>query len=413
MILLEKVQEAGKLIEESIIRTPLVHSPTFSRLFGCEIFLKLENLQKTGSFKVRGATYKILISKEKIGPSGVVAASAGNHAQGVAIAATKAGLASTIIMPEWASITKQEATRSYGGRVEIYGQGVEESLERALALAEKGMMFIHPFDDPAIITGQGTVAMEIMEDLPETDIIIVPLGGGGLISGVSLVAKAMKPQVRIIGVESAACPSARVSMERKKRVRVTADPSIADGISVKKVGKTNFEYIRRYVDGITLVSEDEIASAILMLLERKKTLAEGAGAVSLAALMKGGLSIPKGSRVVLVISGGNLDSLLLDRIISRGLRKSGRIMRLSVNLEDAPGSMARLLTRVADLKANILRIHHDRSQINLPLFYACVELEIETRSASHIREIEGNLKRAGYAVWLMDESDPWRSPGGA
>ncbi len=401
MTFLKEVRKAEKRIRPFIIRTPLVHSPTFSRMFDCEVHLKLENLQKTGSFKVRGAANRIEAAGPDEAAGGVVAASAGNHAQGVAVAASKAGIASVIVMPEWASITKQEATRAYGGRVELFGKGVEESLNRARELAGRGMMFIHPFDDPDIIAGQGTVALEIMEDLPETDMIVVPLGGGGLISGISGAAKALNPGIRIMGVESAGCPSAHAALREKRRVTVRADASIADGINVKKVGKTTFEFIRKYVEGIILVEEDLIASAILMLLERKKILAEGAGAVSLAALLKGGLSIPRGSRVVLVISGGNVDSPLLDRIIRRGLRGNGRIMRLSVTLADTPGSMARLLKRIADLSGNILRIHHDRSRIDLPLFHTGVELEIETRGREHVAALEQDLKAAGYAVTLM------------
>lgn len=399
MITLEKVKKAADLIREIIIMTPLVHSPALSRQFEGEIFLKLENLQKTGSFKIRGAANRILSDINRIGHAGVVAASAGNHAQGVALAAKKAGVPAAIVMPEWASITKQEATRAYGGDVIISGQSLGESLEKAKELAkEEGRILIHPYDDPDVIAGQGTIGLEILGSLNDVDMIIVPVGGGGLISGIAYVVKALKPETKVIGVQSEACPSAYESLKKGRIVTVNSSLSIADGISVKQTGKLNFSIIRKYLDDIVLVRESDIAAAVLMLLERKKILAEGAGAVPLAALMSGAIKVKKGSRTVLLISGGNVDSPLLGRIIRQGLINNGRIIRFSVCLDDVPGALSGLLALVASLKANVLHILHHRNARNIPIYSTIVELEIETRGPAHVKEITGNLKKAGYDI---------------
>jgi threonine dehydratase len=400
LISIESVQEAAKLIKGKVIRTPLVSSPSLSKMFGGEIYLKLENLQKTGSFKIRGATHSILRHHDKIASGGVVAASAGNHAQGVALAAKQAHVPSTIVMPEWASISKQEATRGYGGKVVIAGQSLGESLKKAEEIAGEDKTFIHPFDDPDIIAGQGTVALEILEDLKEVDSILVPIGGGGLISGVALAAKTIRPQVNIIGVQSAACPSAYESYRKGKITRVESEQSIADGISVKQVGELNFHIIRNFVDDVVLVEEDHIAAAILLLLERKKILAEGAGAVSLGALLNGSVSVLPGSRVVLLISGGNVDSSLLGRMLGQGLLKNGRIMRFRVRLDDTPGTLAKLLALISDLKANVLHVYHDRNIRGLPIYDIRVDLELETRGPGHVDEIAGRLYAAGYELEL-------------
>jgi threonine dehydratase len=401
MIPLIKFQEAGEVIKGNIFKTPLVYSPTLSQTFGAEIYLKLENLQKTGSFKIRGATYKILSKGGGAFSRGVVAASAGNHAQGVALAATQAGIPSTIVMPEWVSISKQEATRNYGGRVVIDGQSLEKSLEAALKLSrDESLYFIHPYDDPDIIIGQGTVALEIFEELDDIDLIIVPIGGGGLISGIGSVTRSISPKAKVIGVQSAACASAYQSVREGRIVQVPSRASIAEGISVKQIGDLNFEIIQKAVDDIVLVEEQYIASAILMLLERKKVLAEGAGAVSLAALMNGSIVVKEKSKVVLVISGGNVDSPLLGRIISQGLIKNGRIMHFLVKLDDTPGSLARLLNLVAELQANVLDIHHERYIRDTPLYVTHVELELETRGHPHVEAIKKALLEQGYLFTL-------------
>ncbi len=396
-------QAAAEVIKDRVIRTPLLFSPTLSRKFGGNIFLKLENLQKTGSFKIRGATYKLLSQKHTIPSAGVVAASAGNHAQGVAQAAAQAGIRATIVMPEWVSISKQEATRSYGGKVVIKGESIEQSIEIAKALAGKNKAFIHPFDDLDIITGQGTIGLEILEDLHDVDTILVPVGGGGLVSGIASAVKGVRPHVNIIGVQSEACPSAYVSLKKGAPVQVDSQTSIADGIVVKQIGKLNFEYIRTLVDQVVLVKERQIASAILILLERKKMLAEGAGAIPLAALLNRTIRIKPNEKVVLVISGGNVDSPLLGRVISQGLTKNGRIMRFSVKLADVPGALAGLLQLIASLRANVLDIHHERYIRSVSIFVSQVELELETRGPSHIREITKQLNKNGYAVELANE----------
>src|SRR5208337_4405828 len=285
MISAAEIERAAGVLKGRVIRTPLVYSPTFSKLAGFEVYLKLENLQATGSFKIRGATYKILTELDRIGEGGVVAASAGNHAQGVALAASRAGLPSTIIMPEWASISKQEATRGYGGKVILEGQSLAESIKKALELSKGGKTFIHPFDDPSIIAGQGTIGLEILQDLPDADLIAVPVGGGGLVSGICVAARALRPGIRIIGVQAQTCPAALRAFETGEIVPVEAHQSIADGITVKQIGRIPFDIIRKDVDQIMLANEDRIAEAVIMLLERKKILAEGAGAVCAAALL--------------------------------------------------------------------------------------------------------------------------------
>ena len=401
MISLTDVRQAADILRDRVIRTPLIYSATFSELAGAQVFLKLENLQKTGSFKVRGASYKLQRRQAEIGTAGVVAASAGNHAQGVALAARQAGLPATIIMPVWASITKQEATKGYGGEVLLEGRNIEESIEKARELAASGKVFVHPYDDPDIIIGQATVGMEIYEDLPDPDFVLVPVGGGGLISGIAIVSKIIRPETKIIGVQAAACPSAYQAFRTGARTRVAARKSIADGISVKQPGNINLQIIRENVDDIVLVEESQIAAAILMLLERKKVLAEGAGAVPVAALVNSQVLIPGGSKVVLVISGGNLDSPLLGRVLRQGLFRNGRIMRLSVFLDDRPGVLAGFLNHVARLQANVLHIYHDRSLRDLPIDVSRVELELETRGPAHVAEIVAALDKAGYPIKLM------------
>ncbi len=397
---IESFKQARSSIREKVIRTPLVHSPTLTRMFGGDIYLKLENLQKTGSFKIRGAAFKIEKCRNQIGPQGVVAASAGNHAQGVSLAAGMAGIPAAIVMPQWASISKQQATLAYGGRLILWGASIKESLQKARQMAEQGMTFIHPFDDPDVIAGQGTIALEILEDIEETDMIIAPIGGGGLISGIAAAAKMLKPEIRIIGVQAAACPAAHESFSKGRIVQTDSRLSIADGISVRQMGELTFQMVRQYVDDIVLVEEEQIASAIVMLLERKKILAEGAGAAPLAALFNRAVRVPAGGKVVLVISGGNVDSPLLGRIISQGMLKNGRIMRFGAALADSPGVLARLLDLVAGLEANVLHIHHDRNLRDLPIYYTRVELEIETRGSDHIQEISTRLRDAGYRIEL-------------
>jgi threonine dehydratase len=396
MISLAEIKRAYKVIEGVIIRTPLIYSPTLSRIAGFKVYLKLENLQITGSFKIRGAAFKILSGLAGIGAQGVVAASAGNHAQGVAMAASLAGLPSTIIMPEWASISKQEATRGYGGEVILEGQSLADSIKKALELAKQGKTFIHPFDDPSIIAGQGTIGLEILEDLPDADLIAVPIGGGGLAAGICIAATGLKPGIRIVGVQAQTCPSALKALETGEVVSVEARRSIADGIMVRQTGRIPFDIMRKRLDRIILVNEDQIAEAVIVLLERKKILAEGAGAVCVAALLSGAIQAPAGAKAVLVISGGNIDISLLDRVIRKGLSRNGRIMRFSVRLDDVPGSLASLLGIIAEAKANVLQIYHYRGGAEMSIHQSVVDLEIETRNFGHIRTIQAALDEAGY-----------------
>jgi threonine dehydratase len=397
MVLLKDIQNAYQVIRSSILRTPLIYSPTFSKMTGCEVYLKLENLQRGGSFKIRGASYKI----QSHPGQGVVAASLGNHAQGVALAAKAAGVPATIIMPTSASIAKQEATRGYGAELILKGESLTESISFGKDLARE-KIFIHPYDDPDVIAGQGTIGLEVLEDLPELNAIIVPVGGGGLISGISIALKAQRPEVRVIGVQTAACPSAIEALKagRPMAMDVEEKNSIADAIMVPRVGDVDFPIIRDNVDEIMAVDEDQIAAAVLLLLERKRILAEGAGAAPLAALLSTSFKAPKGCKVVLVVSGGNLDSLLLDRVIHHGLLLQGRLMRFSISLEDIPGSLARLLDLVADLRANVVHIHHARNERGLPIDFTRVELELETRSFEHINEVASALNKAGYHIEL-------------
>ncbi len=398
MIEFSDVLQAANILKDRVIRTPLVYSPTFSRMAQAEVYLKLESLQMGGSFKVRGATYKLQSNLKKIQP-GVIAASVGNHAQGVALAACAAGVPATIIMPLWASISKQEATRAYGAEVRLMGKSLVESIDIGRRMAqETNRIFIHPYDDEEVIAGQGTVGLEILEDLPDTDLIIVPVGGGGLIAGIALAAKAIRPEARVVGVQAASCPSARKALKLGRPVEVDAEErgSIADAIMVTQVGEAPFPLLQKLVDEIVLVDEEQIASAILKLLERKRILAEGAAAAPLAALLGGSLQVAEGSRVVLVVSGGNVDSLLLERIIAAGLFREGRLIRFSVCLKDTPGSLAVLLELLADQEANVVHIRHARNEGGLAINYTRVDLELETRGFEHIKEIERAMDGAGY-----------------
>jgi len=398
MISISDINAAAQRIQHDILATPLVFSPAFSTMFAGEIHLKMENLQKTGSFKARGAVNFIKARHGQISKGGVVAASAGNHAQGVALAARQAGVTATIVMPVGSSISKQEATRHYGGRVLLEGRSVSESLRVAQGLVADGRTFVHPFDDPFIMAGQGTVALEIIEALPDVDRVVIPVGGGGLIAGMTVALRALKPDVTITGVQTAVCPSALSALEKGQPVEVPTAISIADGIIVRQVGSKPFEVIRAMVDEWAVVEEDHIAAAILLLMERKKIVAEGSGAVGLAALLSGALQVQPGEKTVLVISGGNLDSPLLGRIIRKGLIQTGRIMRANIMLADVPGALAGLLNRIADSNANVLHIHHNRSRRDFPVNMTAVELELETRGDAHVEEIKQSLRDAGYTL---------------
>jgi len=378
----------------------MIYSDTFSRLTGKEVFLKLENLQKTGSFKIRGAYYKLSQFTPSMKKRGVVAASAGNHAQGVALASSLLGIHSTIVMPEGVSLAKQMATQSYGGEILLFGQNTDEALHYAKRLTEGGKFFIHPFDDEQVIAGQGTIGLEILEEVPGVEAIIVPMGGGGLISGIATIVKRRRSEVKIIGVQSIHAPSAFYSLKRKKIIEVKVKPTLADGIAIQRVGEITFPLIQKGVDEIVTVEEDEIASAILMLMERKRIVAEGAGATPLAALLSKRLKT-RLKKIVLVISGGNIDFHLLDRIIEKGLAQTGRLVRMSILLKDVPGALAKLTSLVAQHRANILHIIHERATKDIPIGFSKVIVVLETRGSDHIREIKKGLKEKGYSLQML------------
>lgn len=401
MRLWEEIEVAQGRIQRAVLRTPMIYSDAISKMTGKEVFLKLENLQKTGSFKIRGAYNRMSQLSPAERKRGVVAASAGNHAQGVAYASSLLGVPSTIVMPEGASLAKQVATRSYGGEVVLFGKDMDEALNRAIEMAQAGRFLIHPFNDPQVIAGQGTIGIEILEEVPGVEAVIVPVGGGGLISGIASILKKRHPRVKIIGVQSAHAPSAFLACEKKRIVEVRIKPTLADGIALRRLGETTFPVIRKHVDQILTVDEDEIASAILLLIERKRVIAEGAGAAPLAALLSKKWRIDA-KKVVLVISGGNIDVHLLDRIIEKGLARTGRVVRMEILLRDVPGALAELVALVGQRRANILHILHERTARDIPIGFSRVVLVLETRGPEHISEIKTRLRKKGYA--LQDRS---------
>lgn len=398
---LDDIEEARKTLNNVAYNTGLVHNTTFSEMTGNSIYLKMENLQKTGSFKIRGAFNKIAHLPKKYKKKGVIAASAGNHAQGVAMAAKAYGIKATIVMPKHAPLSKIAATRGYGAEVILHGHLYDEAYEKAREIQEEtGAVFIHPFDDPEVIAGQGTIGIEILEDLPDTDIIIVPVGGGGLISGIAVATKSIKPDIKIIGVQSKNMPSMAESIFKDRITTVNGMPTIADGIAVKTPGKITFEIVKRYVDNIVTVDEDEIANAILLLMERAKVIAEGAGAASVAALLNR-MGQLKDKKIVALLSGGNIDVNMLSRIIDSGLVKSGRKVFINTLIPDRPGTLGILLNRLADTGANVLSVTHNRSSRDIPIGYAKVELELETTSEEHIEEIKELLSLDNYSFVIL------------
>lgn len=390
-ISLHMIVEARKRIQDSIYQTRLMETASISSLTGLHVKLKPESLQKTGSFKIRGATSRISLLSSSEKRRGIIAASAGNHAQGVAHAAGRAGIRATIVMPRTTSLAKVEAMRRHQCTLILEGQSFDEAADHARALQlETGATFIDAFDDPYVMAGQGTIGAEILEEWPEVDTVIVPIGGGGLIAGVATAIKEAKPTVRVVGVQASGAPSARLAIQRGEPTKLDSVHTLADGIAVKKVGTLTFPIIEHLVDDVVTVDEDEIAAAVLLLLERSKIVVEGAGAVPLAALMYRE-GIAGGRNVVLVISGGNIDVNMLGKIIDSGLAKSGRFMTLEVVLEDAPGSLHILLGHVARLEANVLTIEHNRTSARAPFGRTFVTLHLETRGYEHAEEIGREL----------------------
>ena len=397
-ISIEHIRAARARAAGIVKTTPLDLSTTFSTLCGREIYLKLENLQKTGSFKVRGALNKIQLLDDAARARGVVTASAGNHAQGVAYAARMAGVSATVVMPETAAFSKVEATGGYGARVVLAGRDYSEAFDRATLLAkEQGATFVHAFDDPDVIAGQGTLGLELLEQLPDVDMVVVPVGGGGLLAGLISALRGAGCRARVVGVQALGASSLKPSLRAGARVQLDHVDTIADGLATRSIGARPFEIIRPAVDDAIEVSDAEIAEAVLLLLERAKTVVEGAGAVGLAACLAGRIG-EAGAKVAVVISGGNIDSNLLDRIINLGLAHEGRLFRFTTLLQDRPGELQRLVTCIAGCGANIHQIRHERAQPGLALTQAAVTLELETRGREHIVEIERTLHESGFSV---------------
>jgi threonine dehydratase len=399
MISKSDIEEAHRKIRNDVVRTPLVHSQKLSQLCGCQTLFKLENFQMTGSFKDRGALNKLLTLSFEERRKGVIAASAGNHAQAVAYHCRRLGVNAKIVMPRGTPLIKIVSTQNYGAQVILHGETVDDAYDRALELARlDGLILIHPFEDPWIIAGQGTIALEILEDNLARGVgaVLCPIGGGGLISGVAAYLKEMSPEILIIGVEAAAAPSMKKSLEGGHPVRLESVSSLADGIAVKKVGQLNYEMVKRYVDEVVTVEEDEIANAILLLLEIEKIVVEGAGAVPLAALLNRKVPL-EGKKVLSIISGGNIDVNILDRIILRGLSVEGRIAQFTVRLKDRPGSLLFVLEIIKKFQVNILDIVHHRFQSAGPFGCVDVSITLETKGHSHIQEIRRALQEAGYS----------------
>ncbi len=399
MVGIDDIRRAAEGLRGVAHRTPITHSDTLSRLAGCDVLLKHENRQKTGSFKVRGAYTKIRSLDADQRAAGVVAPSAGNHAQAVAWAAHSAGVPAVVYMPEAASLAKVGATEGYGATVRLVGASIEESVIAAREDAQRdGHVLVHPFDDEVVIAGQGTVGLEILEEVPDVDTVVVPLGGGGLLSGIAAAVKASHPEVRVVGVEAAGCAPYVGSLEQGEIRAVPQTETIADGIAVKRPGELTFRMIRELVDDVVTVTDAEIGQTIVQLLEREKTVVEGAGAVGLAALLAGRVS---GRRVVTVLSGGNIDTPLLMQVIRFGLTMAGRYLVIRTRLVDRPGQLMALLKVLADAHVNILLVSHHRESVDVAVAETGIELTLETRDEEHAHAIIELVRNAGYPVTRM------------
>lgn len=399
MIGLVDIEEARERIRDEIVLTPCTRSLGFGDLVDCRLFMKLENLHRTGSFKERGALNRLLQLTGEERDRGVVTASAGNHAQGLAFHATRLGIPATVVMPSLTPLIKKSRTESYGARVVLHGAVYDEALEEARRLeTEEGKVLVPAFDDDAVIAGQGTIALELDEQMERVDTVLVPVGGGGLIAGIATGLKAGNPSVRIVGVEASAAPAALAALNEGRIVAIESTRSIADGIAVKRIGERTFPVLRELVDDVVTVTEDEIATAILLLLEREKTVAEGAGAVPLAALIGGRIDVEEDENVVLVLSGGNIDVNMISRIIDRGLVSDGRLARLMIKVPDRPGSMLRLSRITAEQGANVLEIHHRRAFADISMGDAEVVMHLETRGRDHVRDVILALEAQGLQV---------------
>ena len=396
MLTLDKVYHAAYVLKPVIRKTDLIPAPQINP--ESEIYLKTENLQVTGSFKVRGAYYKISQLSDEEKAHGVIACSAGNHAQGVALAAARNGIPSLICIPDGAPISKVEATKSYGAEVELVKGVYDDAYNRAVELQkERNLTFIHPFNDPDVIAGQGTIGLELLKQLPDMDVAIVPVGGGGLISGVAFAIKSLNPKCKVYGVQAAGAASMKSSLEQDGPHALTGVSTFADGIAVKCPGDLTYEMCSKYVDGVVTVSDDETATAILALIEQQKLITEGAGAVAVAAAMFNKVDV-KGKKVACILSGGNIDVTILSKVINRGLMKAGRSAELIIEMIDKPGQLKEVSALIADLGANVVSVHHDRGGEDTDINGCYLRIAMETRNWAHVEQIEKAISDAGYHI---------------
>ena len=396
------IADAQDRIADLVRETPVQHSRLLSEHSGADVRCKLELFQRTGSFKLRGAANCIRSLDPDERSAGVITASAGNHAQGVALAAAASGVEATVVMPEGASIAKVAATRSYGAEVVLAGEDYTEAQQRANELAERdGLTYVHAFDDPAVIAGQGTLGLEILAAVPETDVVIVPIGGGGLISGVATAVKGVDPSIRVVGVQAAGAASVPQSLERGEIFERDAVDTIADGIATRRIGEMAFEIIRERVDDVVTVTDDDIAIGVTRMLERSKVLVEPAGAASVAAILANEIDVIEGDTVVALLSGGNVDLNVLSTLLLRGLIQSGRYVKMQTVVKDRPGALEHLSGIIGDHRANIFAIRHDRTSRDVAMNAAEVELELETRGLEHLDEIMTALSDRGYDVEVL------------
>mgnify|MGYP006281189493 CR=1 FL=1 len=402
MIDLDDVLAAQDRVSDVARHTDLDYSHTFSELTGAEVHLKLENLQRTGAFKIRGASNRIKTLPEADRAKGVVTASAGNHAQGVALAATRSGVDSKIVMPEHAAVSKVKATEHYGAEVVLHGQDYNAAAEKAHELeATEGRTYVHAFDDDLTIAGQGTIGLEIVDDLPEVDTVVVPIGGGGLISGIATAVKGHDPDIRVIGVEPDGAAKVGPSLAAGSIQTLEYVDTIADGLAARRVGDRPFEIIKERVDEVVTVSDSDVAVALTQALERAKLLLEGAGAVPLAAILESAFDFEEGEVIVPVLSGGNIDMNTLTTVLIRGLVETGRYLKIRTVLPDRPGALQDLSTRIAEMRANIYAFQHDRTSRGIGMNDAEVEIELETRGPEHVDELVDYLRESGYEVDVL------------
>jgi len=399
---LKNIQNAASRLGAAIKMSPLLYSEALSGLCGNEIYLKLENTQMTGSFKERGALNRILALNDDERRRGVIAASAGNHGQGVSYHATRRGIPAEIWMPRSTPLIKVTAARGYGATVVLHGANYDEAYEAAFEQSkERDVTFVHAFDDEEVIAGQGTIALEMLAQNAALDVVVVPIGGGGLIAGIGCAVKALSPNIEVIGVQTARLPSMKVALERDEPVTLPAEPTFADGIAVRRAGRLTLPLVQRYVDQIVTVEEEEIAAAILVLLEQEKLLAEGAGAVALAALLQGRTGHRK-KTIGIVVSGGNLDVNLLARIIERGLVRDGRRLRLRIRLPDHPGALEGLASVIAKRSANIVETQHNRAHYGVSLNETAIDITMETRGRDHANEVLAALTDSRYEYSVVE-----------